>query len=185
LLHFAAMLTLLKAPTVPKKRPSIREKASQAGPNIYAPPARREGAVIDDGFISSKKDKRLIKHSAFVNRIEKAQQKPLKRRRPSKKLITSLESLVDALPNAGDAEKEVGDAKIKQRSIKIRPGAMKRKGKMEKLEKERFMKNMAQLSVGISDSMGEEEQKVAMSNRWATLRGFISQTLEQKEEFQK
>jgi hypothetical protein len=175
----------MKAPTAPKKRSSIRAKASKAGSGVHLPPACREGAIIDDGFISSKQDKRLIKHSAFVNRIEKAHKKELKRRRPSKKLVTTLESLADALPDAGDVVKEIGDAKIRHRSMKSRPGAMKTREKLEKMEKERFMKNMAQLAAGGAGTMGEEEQKVATSNRWAALRGFISQTMEQKEEFRK
>lgn len=140
----------------------------------------REGAVIDDGFLNSKKDKRTIKHSAFVNRIEKAQKKPLKRRRPSKKLVTTLESLADALPDTDDAEHTVGDAKIKHKSMKSRPGATKRREKLEKLERERFGKNMAQLTAGSVGKQGEEAQKTATASRWAALRGFISQTLEQK-----
>jgi hypothetical protein len=147
--------------------------------------AHREGAIIDDGFISSKQDKRLIKHSAFVNRIEKAHKKPLKRRRPSKKLVTTLESLADALPDAGDEVRIVGDAKIRHRSLKSRPGATKRREKLEKMERERFGKNMAQLAAGSAQVSGEEAQKTATANRWAALRGFISQTLEQKPEFVK
>jgi Ribosome biogenesis protein SLX9 len=167
------------------KRSSIRAKTLKAGSGVHLPPARREGAVINDGFIPSKQDKRLIKHSAFVNRIEKAHKKPLKRRRPSKKLVTTLQSLADALPDASAIVNEVGDTKIRHKSMKSRPGAMKRKEKLEKMEKERFMKNMAQLTVGSADAMGEEEQRAATASRWAALRSFISQTMEQKEEFRK
>ena len=88
-----------QAPTAPSKRPSLRSKVSKSGSGVYAPPKHREGAIISDTFIASKKDKRTIKHSAFVNRIEKAQSKPLKRRRPNKKLKTTLEGLADALPS--------------------------------------------------------------------------------------
>src|SRR5436305_2522663 len=90
---------------------------------------------------SSKKDKRFIKHSIFMSKISKAYQKPAKRRRPSKKLVTSLESLANALPDGGEADDQgitVGDVKIRHRSLKSRPGAMKRKGKLERMEKERF-----------------------------------------------
>lgn len=120
-----------------------------------------------------------------MNRIEKAHKKPLKRRRPSKKLVTTLESLADALPDAGDEVRIVGDVKIRHKSLKSRPGAMKRREKLEKLERERFSKNMAQLAAGSATNAGEEAQKVATANRWAALRGFISQTLEQKPEFVK
>jgi len=136
--------------------------------------------VTDDGFLNSKKDKRTIKHSAFVNRIEKNQKKTIKRRRPSKKLITSLESLADALPDAESAEQTIGDAKIRHKSMNTRPGATKRREKLEKLERERFGKNMAQLTAGSAPVEGEELQKTATANRWAALRGFISQTLDQK-----
>ena len=175
-----------KAPTVPKKRTSVRVKASKSAFGSHARfKTHREGAIIDDGFISSKQDKRLIKHSAFVNRIEKAHKKPLKRRRPSKKLVATLGSLADALPDAGESEKLVGDAKIRHRSLKSRPGATKRREKLERMERERFGKNMAQLAAGTAQASGEEAQKTATANRWAALRGFISQTLEQKPEFVK
>lgn len=45
-----------------------------------------------------------MKHSAFVTKIEKANQKSNKRRRPSKKLQTQLEGLVDALPEIESAQ---------------------------------------------------------------------------------
>jgi hypothetical protein len=168
------------------------------------PAVHREGAEISDRFINSKKDKRIIKHSAFVNRIEKAHKKPLKRRRPSKKLVTTMESLADALPDlqdlgglgGGDAAAE---GKIKQKSMRSRPGATKRKEKLEKMERERFGKNMAQLVAGRTQSVantdtnnmqteggeGTQAQSTATGSRWAALRGFISQTLEQKGEFRK
>ncbi len=177
----------MKAPTVPKKRSSIRAKTAKSGSGLIArpPPAHREGAIIADGFINSKQDKRIIKHSAFVNRIEKAHKKPLKRRRPSKKLITTLESLAEALPDAGDAERVTDSAKIRHKSMKSRPGATKRREKLEKMERERFGKNMAQLAAGSAHTEDEDAQKKATASRWAALRGFISQTMEQKLEFLK
>jgi hypothetical protein len=120
-----------------------------------------------------------------VNRIEKAHKKPLKRRRPSKKLVTTLESLADALPDAGESERIMDGAKIRHKSLKSRPGAMKRREKLDKMERERFGRNMAQLAAGSAQVSGEEAQKAATANRWAALRGFISQTLEQKPEFVK
>jgi len=177
------------APTAPKKRPSIRTKISKSGSSLISrlPPIHHKGAIIDDGFLSSKKDKRTIKHSAFVNRIEKAHKKPLKRRRPSKKLVTTLEGLADALPG-DEGEVQVEGGKIRQRSLKSRPGATKRREKVERMERERFGKNMTQLAAGSGASaMGidgtEGPQPSATVSRWAVLRGFISQTIEQKEEF--
>ncbi|KAF7893340.1 uncharacterized protein EAF02_000878 [Botrytis sinoallii] len=185
------------APTAPKKRNSMRAKASQAGSGIHVPPVHREGAVISDSFIESKKDKRTIKHSAFVNRIEKGNSKPLKRRRPNKKLVTTLESLADALPDfEGEGLEKISrgeSGKIKQKSMKSRPGATKKREKLEAMERERFGKNMAQLA-GVTeekpkDITAAEGQEVpaasGTASRWAALRGFISQTMEQKEEFKK
>ncbi|OBT70100.1 hypothetical protein VE03_00409 [Pseudogymnoascus sp. 23342-1-I1] len=187
------------APVAPKKRSSIRAKVSRAGSGMMTRPANYQpsesfGAGVSDDFLNTKKDKRTIKHSAFVNRIEKANTKTLKRRRPSKKLVATLESLADALPDFDDdgngGERIVGDAKIKHRSLKSRPGATKRREKLEKMERERFGKNMAQLSATTETAPALEGQPhaaaaAATSNKWAALRGFISQTLEQKPEFVK
>ncbi|ESZ96276.1 hypothetical protein SBOR_3331 [Sclerotinia borealis F-4128] len=185
------------APTIPKKRNSIRAKASQVGPGVHVPPPLREGAVISDSFIDSKKDKRIIKHSAFVSRIEKVNSTPLKRRRPNKKLVTTLESLADALPDfEGEGLEKISrgeSGKIKQKSLKSRPGATKKREKLEAMERERFGKNMAQLA-GVAEEKPTDATAVngqeipaasGTASRWAALRGFISQTLEQKEEFKK
>lgn len=129
-----------------------------------------------------------------MNRIEKAHAKPLKRRRPNKKLVTTLESLGDVL---GELESGLGSkkepGKFTQSSLKSRPGALKRKEKLAHMERERFGKNMAQLvtgtetqSVGTIDGSADKKQQPPVNptaSRWAALRGFISQTMEQKEEF--
>lgn len=115
-----------------------------------------------------------------------------KRRRPNKKLVTTLESLADALPELEEGEAEetvVGQAKIKHKSLKSKPGAMKKKIKLEKVERERFEKNMADMAGLVAATAGNSEgqQNSAIqnppANRWAALRGFISATLEQKPEF--
>jgi hypothetical protein len=170
---------------------------------IARPATHRAGAEISDKFINSKKDKRTIKHSAFVNRIEKAHKKPLKRRRPSKKLVTTLEGLADALPDLHDRGELGGSVAakgiIKQKSMRSRPGATKRREKLERMERERFGKNMAQLAAGstqgntsstrnstqAADNNITQAQSSATSGKWAALRGFISQTMERKEEFRK
>jgi len=126
-----------------------------------------------------------------MSKITKAYQKPTKRRRPSKKLVTSLESLTDALPDSEEVDGEgitIGDAKIRHKSLKSRPGAMKRKDKLERMEKERFGKNMAQMAVlpAVSHSLDSNIPKATQpttSDRWAALRNFIGQTMEQKPEF--
>ncbi|KAI9053574.1 hypothetical protein LZ554_002528 [Drepanopeziza brunnea f. sp. 'monogermtubi'] len=152
------------APTAPKKRTSIRAKSSSTsnpGSGLIArpPPVHREGATISDSFINSKRDKRTIKSSSFLNRIEKAHKKPLKRRRPSKKLVTTLESLADALPDVEDLvkgkEQDEG-GKMQMRSLKSRPGARKRMEKLERMERERFSKNLAVIMAGGGGGGGGE-----------------------------
>ncbi|KAH8815486.1 ribosome biogenesis protein SLX9-domain-containing protein [Xylogone sp. PMI_703] len=192
------------APTAPKKRPSIRGKALKASKPVSTTAHLPDS--VADGFSSSKKDKRLIKHSAFKARIEKkSAPKPLKRRRPNKKLVTTLNSLVDALPDIEEREDDDGNAgengrvkKIKQKSLKSRPGVLKKRVALERRERERFGKNLAVLATSVGgmeiDSGNANVEKEggtekaaasATAGRWAALRGFISQTLEQKEEFRR
>ncbi|PYH49930.1 FAM207/SLX9 family protein [Aspergillus saccharolyticus JOP 1030-1] len=141
-----------------------------------------------DEFRTTKKDKRLIKHASFVSKIEKSSKKTNKRRRASKKLVTNLDSLADALP---EAEEELNDSSnqvniIKQKTLKHKPGAMKRKEKLEKLERDRFSQNMAQLSsmeAAATSNVNAISDTNAGSNRWAALRSFISQTMEHQPAF--
>lgn len=74
--------------------------------------------------------------------------------------------------------------------MKSRPGAMKRREKIDVGERERFAKNMAQMAVSVppsdlkagSEAVSTEGNTSATSQKWAALRGFIAQTLEQKPE---
>ncbi|KAI9842463.1 MAG: hypothetical protein M1837_007132 [Sclerophora amabilis] len=185
----------LKAPAK-RIRPSIRTRATKpkTTSNPKSETADQSAPRSHLGLASSKRDKRIIKHSSFVSKIEKSSKQPRKRRRPSKRLITNLKSLADALPETGEAEESstvVGDALIKHKSLKSRPGATKRKEKLERMERKRFGQNMAQMlqPVGVtpqqvSDNSGSGEGgSHVVDNRWSALRGFISQTLEQKPEF--
>lgn len=137
--------------------------------------------MTDSLFPSSKKDKQKIKHSSFVSKIEKSSTKSQKRRRPNKKLVANLESLADALSGLDDAgadgKVETGQAKIQRKSLKSRPGAMKRKQKLEKIEKERFNQNLVQLA---SASQGG-----AVQDRWAALKSHVQSNMEVKPEFAK
>ncbi|KAI1415900.1 ribosome biogenesis protein SLX9-domain-containing protein [Hypoxylon sp. FL1857] len=144
------------APVVPSKRRSLRAKlAAKSGTEPYAPrKAPRPDAVgTSDSFINSKKDKRQIKHASFVSRIEKANsKKPLKRRRPGKKLVANLDSLANALPDLlADGETEEGlrqmrEGKVRHKSLKSRKGALKKKERIVKGEVERFGVSLARLS---------------------------------------
>jgi hypothetical protein len=59
--------------------------------------------------------------------------------------------------------------------MKSRPGALKRREKLDRGERDRFTKNMAQMATTTSQTGGTSE-------KWAALRGFISQTLEKRPE---
>ena len=127
-----------------------------------------------------------MKHSALVSRIEKSGTTSKKQRRPSKKLITSLENLVEALPEvpAVDDDEALEAARARQRKLKSKPGALKRKAKMESLERDRFNKNMAQMVGRGQDTQragglgeGQDTGKTETSTRWAALRNFIQQAM--------
>ncbi|KAL2263151.1 hypothetical protein VTK26DRAFT_7975 [Humicola hyalothermophila] len=148
------------------KRLTARQKARMRLADPLLPrKLHREDNVVTDSFINSKRDKRLIKHSAFVSRItssasggiSKQRQQKTKRRRPSKKLVATLESLGDALEDIQaemDAEEggewegidEQQKGKIRHKSLRTRPGALKRKEKLVKGEMQRFGASLAQLT---------------------------------------
>ncbi|KAF1943502.1 hypothetical protein EJ02DRAFT_464855 [Clathrospora elynae] len=149
-------------------------------------------AKPDDGdlsaFPASKRDRKKIKHSSFVSKIEKSSAKTQKRRRPNKKLVATLTSLADALPGLGhegaDGAVEVGQARIlpknsvgSMKSLSRRSGALKRKEKLEKLEKERFNANLVQLA--------SATQGAAVQDRWAALKSHVQSNMEVKPEFVK
>ncbi|PTB39311.1 uncharacterized protein TrAFT101_007891 [Trichoderma asperellum] len=117
----------------------------------------RENASTSDSFLSSKRDKRTIKHSSFVSRVTsttsaRVSKKALKRggRSKTKKSTTlnSLDSLADALPElaAGEGAAEILSGKIRHQSLRSKKGALKRKERLLKGEMERFGVSMAQLS---------------------------------------
>ncbi|MCJ1286601.1 hypothetical protein MMC26_005947 [Xylographa opegraphella] len=176
------------APTVKKRTPS-HARVSRPAPKRPSH-STTSYPSNDDIFKSTKEDKRRIKHSTLISKIEKANTQVKKRRRPSKKLIANLESLVDALPEAGNTgpdEVVVGDARIRHRSLKSKPGVLKKKDKLEKLEMERFGKNMAQMAHVTGDGNGHGLQADVVvvkgratggSQRWAALRGFIQSTMD-------
>lgn len=198
-----------QAPTAPSnKRKSLRTKATERLANPLAPrKAHRPEAVVPDTFIPSKRDKQLIKHSSFVGRITKGptptQRKNLKRRE-KKKLQTNLESLADALPELTAEEIAGGEAeasgRIRHRSLKSKPGALRKKERVVKGEMERFSMSLAQLSAvreapavpaaagvqGMMEDGGADENKAPVqstANRFAALRGFISATMDQNPAF--
>ena len=147
-----------------------------------------------------------------------------KRRRPAKKLIAAEEmgGMRDALPELSedeewdgfsDAEASVqavgkrrrkrtkdAEGKIRMRSLPHRPGAMKRKRRMEGVEMERFGRNLAQLSANAESKGGEAGGQAGEGSgidaegggggassreKWAALRAFIGSTMERKDGLEK
>jgi len=97
------------------------------------------------------------------------------------------------------AKKSSGEGKMEMKSLKHKPGAMKRKRVLEGREMERFGKNLAQL-VGsvqrggsVAKTAGEGDAAAAaaapvvapQADRWAALRGFIGGSMEQNPAFVK
>lgn len=169
----------------------------------------RDNAAVTDDFLTSKRDRRLIKHSSFLSRVrdssDKISKSKKRTRRPSKK-ITSLDGLGDALPDLDDDAAEsatsakTADGKIRHRSLKTRPGALKKKEKLVRGEMDRFASNWARLADAPADAPEDKMQDAsdktdaapsasgtsaapATANRWAALRGFISATMEQNPAF--
>jgi len=134
----------------------------------------------------------------------------LKRRRPSKKLVTTLSSLVDALPDVEDLVSSVkasggvggaGGQKIKMKSLRSKPGALKRKEKVERMERERFGKNLAQImgqreekevemviepvAEGTEGGSAVQSQPSKTANRFAALRAWATANMEKHPAFEK
>ncbi|EJP68161.1 uncharacterized protein BBA_03057 [Beauveria bassiana ARSEF 2860] len=195
------------------KKPSARSFRQQRLSGTIHPLAplktfRPDAAPLPDSFSSSKRDKRLIKHSSFLSRVAESgvsktsssssSSRKNKRtgRGRSKQLSTTLEGLADALPELQDGA-EAAQGKIRHKSIKSKKGALKRKEQVVKGEMERFGVSMAQLAgTREQERAGEVMMKKKMegegggghgsaggSSRWAALRGYISSTMEQNPAF--
>jgi len=81
--------------------------------------------------------------------------------------------------NGGSAGVVVGQARVMvQKSMKSRPGAMKRKEKVEKMERERFNANLVEMSKGAGGQS-------AVAERWEALKRHVQQTAARKGEFVK
>ncbi|KAF2764585.1 hypothetical protein EJ03DRAFT_281810 [Teratosphaeria nubilosa] len=178
---------------------ALSAESAEAGPSTAADDAFAFGDK--GGFGVNKKDKRAIRHNALLAKVRDGgvQKRALKRRRPAKKLKTDVGDLADALPDV-DTEEGArrrraagGDGKMVMRSLKHRPGAMKRKRKMEQSEMERFGKNLAQMvgqeQVRVKEGatkQGGDAPAVASSSqvdRWAALRKFIGGTMQKDKAF--
>lgn len=151
-------------------------------------------------FKLSKQDKRTIKHNQLLHKVREAgisKDKKVKprRRRPGKKLDAAedLGGLGEALAEveeewegvSEDEEKDGGNGsgKMKMKTLKTRPGAMKRKARMEGMEVQRFGRNLAQM-MGSGDRNEEGgEGGDGQKDRWTALRTFIGSTMERDKAF--
>jgi len=165
----------------PVRPVSKAKRSSTTKPQRTTFPAKQP--TEDSLFNTSKRDKREMKHSLLLSKVRKSSgvSKNLKRRRPSKKLVTTLEGLEDALPvlladktNASKFEEE--QSKI----LSTKPGSRKKREKLEREERARFGKNLAVLSMArpsAKEVEGGAEQHNNTRNRWATLRAHIQQSM--------
>ncbi|TID26909.1 Actin cytoskeleton-regulatory complex protein [Venturia nashicola] len=140
----------------------------------------------DDIFHNSKRDKREMKHSLLLSKARKSAgvTKSLKRRRPSKKLVTTMESLEDALPELEDAQIVMakttaqGAVDARNKSLGSKPGVRKKRERIEREERERFGKNLAVLSMARPKDDGEAGAATGgTSNRWAALRAHLNSSM--------
>ncbi|KLU84482.1 hypothetical protein MAPG_03523 [Magnaporthiopsis poae ATCC 64411] len=208
------------APTAPKKRTTMRAKLAKAqsfsssstsASRAPALPPTPQSHPTSSGplFPDTKRDRRLIRKSVFMGQIRSkgtattaSSSGVTKRRRPSKKLVANLDSLAAALPaleEGGTAPPPQQPGKVRMRSIRHRPGALKRKEKLVRAETRNIGRSLAFLSgldgqgaapaaVTGGDGAGPGTAVAAAApaptaNRWAALRAHITGTMEQSPAF--
>ncbi len=208
--------TNYQAPVAPKTSHRARALARIADPTLPRK-LHREDNTVTDAFLHSKRDKLLIRKASFRARVSEklsdrgiTKKKPLKRRRPSKKLVTTLASLADALPEVAsreEAEAEQETKRHRQTSLRTRPGSMKRKERVVQAEMARFGQSLAQLAAvkeaaveqtkdmeveaddqenteGV-ETPGPAPPRQSTANRFALLRSYITATMDQSPAFAK
>lgn len=77
----------------------------------------------------------------------------------------------------------IGDARIKHKSLKSKPGAMRKKENLIARERERFNNNMAQMIQTKAEKVSKTATSYANEStglRWAAIREFIQQRVEQR-----
>ena len=129
-----------------KSQAPIKARSKRSGRTFPTP---------ESVFSATKRDRRAIKHSLILSKVQKSSDKSSskKRRRPSKKLVATLESLANALPDIteqSDAQRRSAGKSSAVKTIKTKPGASKKKAKIVREERERFGKNLAALSQAVS-----------------------------------
>jgi hypothetical protein len=135
----------------------------------------------DSAFTTTKKDKRLMKHSMLMSKVHDAGVKKQKRRRPGKKLVTDLEALGDALQHVAGHDHDQDQSRAAQmKNVREGRGQAKRREKLVKEERARFGQNMAVLSATNAASTPNDanaHNHATGGGRWAALRAHIQATM--------
>ncbi|KAI6247037.1 hypothetical protein HI914_04873 [Erysiphe necator] len=188
----------------PNKRISIRAKTNTLSTMSQTNSSHNKSCNSLAAKIK-KRDKRLKKRSVFLSNIEIPHKiDPKKCRRPSKKLVTSLSNLLDALPNDTQLSEgltnENNKNKPRSNSLKIKLGVSKKRAKIEKEEKTRFDMNLVkilevgqlknftddqQLNISIDNTVKESSElgglqlsSIATSSKFAAIRAWASANLD-------
>ena len=218
------MAPIKKRPSMRARNSTTKSNAATSKPSTTAPDAAFSAADLSSLRLKKQDKRHLkhaaLMHKVRDASVSKASTK--KRRRPGKKIAAaeSLGGLRDALPEVEEDEEEGwaglseddgmdesdaavkskrrrqggAEGKIKMRSLKHRPGAMKRKQVLERREQERFAKNLAQLAgneravVAAAKTKGDQEANGPgkghdQAQKWAALREFIGGTMEKDKAF--
>ncbi|KAF1812358.1 hypothetical protein P152DRAFT_33493 [Eremomyces bilateralis CBS 781.70] len=135
-----------------------------------------------EAFSTTKRDKQSMKHSLLLHKIESSGVKKAKRRRPNKKLVTNLDTLIDALPEIGqeageNAKPETEAAKRQRKAYGSRPGALKRRDKVEKEEREFVGKALAALSAGDPQASDNHTGPEGAETKWERIRKAIGMNM--------
>ncbi|RDA88751.1 hypothetical protein CP532_4046 [Ophiocordyceps camponoti-leonardi (nom. inval.)] len=168
-----------KAPTAPTPITRLSARARRQGRldgslhPLFPQKTFRPEAAVTDAFLSTKRDKRIIRHSAFLSRVQSSSssiKKPSsqhRRRRPRTKLaMASMKSLADALPQMEDEDANKNPSTSvatatktthRQRSLPSKPGALKRRQRIVRGEMERFRASMARLATVSADGPVSEQ----------------------------
>lgn len=91
---------------------------------------------------------------------------------------------------------QAAQGRVRHRSLKSRPGALKRKERVVRAEMERFGRSLANMSTAgeevekkqggeamETETQQQQQQAAPAASRWAALRGQISKTMEQNPAF--
>ncbi|GAB7354543.1 hypothetical protein MBLNU459_g5002t2 [Dothideomycetes sp. NU459] len=94
------------------------------------------------------------------------------------------------LASSGGGAASAASTTMTMKTLKSRPGAAKRKERLEKGEMERFARNLAQMNAALAPAnaiaaAAARGEVGDPADRWKALRGFIGQTMEKNHMFKK